>query len=168
MTETAKSITVKYPICLKNNPINQKRPPPVTTNREIHLEITAKYVSLNHLDRNHLVLVGEFSGWPEAFPCHTNKTGRWQKLCLNYTNLGILCMQWLGILNPWRKMERTFPSPPGNQHCRKSRRNWNLGLSHTGETSNHRWNTAKIRLTAWRWFFCVLVFVGNLHWWFSV
>lgn len=42
MTETAKSVTVKCPICLKSNPINQKRPPPVTTNREIHLEITAK------------------------------------------------------------------------------------------------------------------------------
>lgn len=42
MTEIAKSITVKYPICLKSNPINWKKPPPLTVNRETHLEITGK------------------------------------------------------------------------------------------------------------------------------
>lgn len=36
MTEIEKSVTVKCPICLKNNPISSKRPPPGTSKDKLH------------------------------------------------------------------------------------------------------------------------------------
>ncbi|KAK4807168.1 hypothetical protein QYF61_024288 [Mycteria americana] len=86
MTGIVKSITVKCPICLKNNPMNRKRPPSGTTR---HGNSPGDYwqIDFSELPKQNgykylLVLVDTFSGWPEAFPCCTNKAREVTKLLL--------------------------------------------------------------------------------------
>ncbi|KAK4828092.1 hypothetical protein QYF61_023152 [Mycteria americana] len=86
MMGIVKSITVKCPISLKNNPMNRKRPPSGTTRQgnsprdywQIDFSELPKQNGYKYL----LVLVDTFSGWPEAFPCHTNKAREVTKLLL--------------------------------------------------------------------------------------
>ncbi|RMC21399.1 hypothetical protein DUI87_02263 [Hirundo rustica rustica] len=86
MTGIAKSVIVKCPICLKNNPINRKRLPPRTVKQgnspgdywqnnfsELRSQNGSRYL---------LVLADTFSKWPEAFPCHINKAREVVKIML--------------------------------------------------------------------------------------
>ncbi|KAK4821608.1 hypothetical protein QYF61_025185 [Mycteria americana] len=61
MTGIIKSIVAKCPICLKNNPLNQRKAP---------LGVTKQ------------ALIDTFSGWPEAFPCCSNKAREVVKILL--------------------------------------------------------------------------------------
>ena len=77
MTKIIKSVTEKCPVCLKNNPLNQRRPPPGVTRRGNspgdYWQIDFSELPRQNGYRYLLVLVDTFSGWPEAFPCRTNK-----------------------------------------------------------------------------------------------
>jgi len=86
MTGVIKSIVAKCPICLKNNPLNQKR---------AHLGATKQgnspgdYWQSNFSElpgqngfRYLLILIDTFSEWPEAFPCRTNKAREVVKILL--------------------------------------------------------------------------------------
>jgi len=78
MTEIIKSIVAKCPICLKNNPLNRKKAPLGVT-KQGNSPGDYWQVDFSELPRQNrfkylLVLIDTFSGWPDAFPCHTNNT----------------------------------------------------------------------------------------------
>lgn len=86
MTGIVKSVIAKYLLCLKNNPMNRKRPPPGTT-RQGNSPGDYWQIDFSELPRQNgyrclLVLVDTFSGWPEAFPRCTNKVREVTKLLL--------------------------------------------------------------------------------------
>ncbi|KAK4811227.1 hypothetical protein QYF61_022124, partial [Mycteria americana] len=86
MTGIVKSIIAKCHICLKNNPLNRKRPPLGVLKQgnspgdywQIDFSELPKQNGYRYL----LVLIDTFSGWPEAFPCHTNKAREVVKVLL--------------------------------------------------------------------------------------
>ncbi|KAK4810609.1 hypothetical protein QYF61_007346 [Mycteria americana] len=86
MTAIVKSIIGKCHICLKNNPLNQKRPPPGVLKQGNspgdYWEIDFSELTKQNGYRYLLVLIDTFSGWPEAFPCHTNKAREVVKVLL--------------------------------------------------------------------------------------
>ena len=78
LTEIIKSIVAKCPICLKNNPLNRKKAPLGVT-KQGNSPGDYWQVDFSELPRQNrfkylLVLIDTFSGWPDAFPCHTNNT----------------------------------------------------------------------------------------------
>lgn len=86
MTGIIKSIVGKCKICLQNDPQSYKRPSPGTTKRgncpgdywQIDFSELPRQEGFRYL----LVLVDTFSGWPEAFPCRTNKSREVTKILL--------------------------------------------------------------------------------------
>ena len=86
MTGIVKSIVVKCPICLKNNPLNQKKPLLGVT-KQGNSPGDYWQIDFSELPRQNgysylLVLIDTFSGWPEAFPCRTNKAREVVKILL--------------------------------------------------------------------------------------
>ncbi|NXL47824.1 TF26 protein, partial [Podilymbus podiceps] len=86
MTGIIKSVVAKCPICLKNNPLKQKRPPLGVT-KQGNSPGDYWQVDFSELPRQNeykylLALIDMFSGWPEAFPCCTNKAREVVKILL--------------------------------------------------------------------------------------
>lgn len=86
MTGIIKSIIAKCPICLKNNPLNQRKAPLGVT-KQGNSPGDYWQVDFSELPRQNgyrylLVLIDTFSGWPEAFPCRTNKAREVVKILL--------------------------------------------------------------------------------------
>ncbi|NXT80705.1 POL2 protein, partial [Zapornia atra] len=81
-----KSVASKCKICLQNNPHSYKRPPLGTTERGNcpgdYWQIDFSELPQQDGYRYLLVLVDTFSGWPEAFPCRTNKATEVAKVLL--------------------------------------------------------------------------------------
>lgn len=77
MLTMAKSITAKCEICLKNNPLVKRKIEmgKIKTGMQPGDYWQIDYTELPRTRgyRYLLVVVDTFSGWPEAFPCHTNQ-----------------------------------------------------------------------------------------------
>lgn len=86
MTGIVKSVIAKCPICLKNNPINRKRPLPGITRKGNspgdYCQIDFSELPKQNGYRYLMVLVDTFLRRPEAFPCRTNKAREKTKLSL--------------------------------------------------------------------------------------
>ena len=90
MTGVIKSIVAKCPICLQNNPLNGKRAPLGVT-KQGNTPGDYWQIDFSELPRQNgfrylLVLIDTFSGWPEAFPCRTNKAKKVVKILLKKNN----------------------------------------------------------------------------------
>ncbi|XP_074991807.1 uncharacterized protein LOC142074825 [Calonectris borealis] len=86
MTGIVKSIVAKCLICHKNNPLNQKKPP-LGVIKQGNSPGDYWQIDFSELPRQNgcrylLVLIDTFSGWPEAFPCRTNKAKEVVKILL--------------------------------------------------------------------------------------
>jgi len=86
LTEIIKLIVAKCPICLKNNPLKEKKAP-LGVKKQSNSPGDYWQVDFSELPRQNefkylLVLIGTFSGWPEAFPCRTNKAREVVKILL--------------------------------------------------------------------------------------
>lgn len=86
MTSIANSVVNRCEICQKNNPRSEPRPPPGAIKKgntpgdywQIDFSELPGQVGYRCL----LVLVGTFSGWPEAFPCRTSQAREVVKVLL--------------------------------------------------------------------------------------
>jgi len=86
MIEITKSIVAKCPICLKNNPLNRKEAPLGVTQQGNspgdYWQVDFFELPGQNGSRYLLAPTDTFSGWPEAFPCCTNKARERVKILL--------------------------------------------------------------------------------------
>ena len=77
MQTLANQIVRKCPVCCANNPKIQPKPPPGETRKGMkpgeYWQVDFSELPRQGLYRYLLVLMDTFTGWPEAFPCQTNK-----------------------------------------------------------------------------------------------